>query len=360
MIAKKKYVITLTEDERQQLEKSRDTHKKPYMRERCVAILKVAEGFSPHYVAKHCLLKERDPDSVYGWVKSYQHHGILGLSRKAYHRCSLSDDLKQQLAEMLHRPPHLFGQSGNRWSLKKVKAAFPLFASYTLSGIWRLLKRLKLNYKRGRLHITSPDKRYNEKKEWIESAKDDAQTKPDEVVTLLGDEKTYHRNPTVSCCAYDYAGTNQPTGISTPGKNTQRRIGAVMNIVSGSVWYVQRSTFGVQALVNEMTEVAVWVRSSHPKVREINLIWDCWSCHYHPDVLLAAHRAGITLIPLPTYAPWENPIEKLWRWLCQEVLHMHDCADAWRTLWERVDEFLRQFEHGSFELLQYVGLLPKN
>jgi len=100
--------------------------------------------------------------------------------------------------------------------LAKIKAAFSKFANYTLSGIWRFLKRLKISYKRGRLHITSPDKRY----------------------------------------------------------------------------------------------------------REINLIWDCWSCHYHPDVLLAAHRAGITLIPLPTYAPWENPIEKLWRWLCQEVLHM--------------------------------------
>jgi hypothetical protein len=26
---------------------------------------------------------------------------------------------------------------------------------------------------------------------------------------------------------------------------------------------------------------------------------------------------------LPTYAPWLNPIEKLWRWLRQDVLKMH-------------------------------------
>jgi len=38
----------------------------------------------------------------------------------------------------------------------------------------------------------------------------------------------------------------------------------------------------------------------------------------------------------------------------------HDCADAWRALWERVSDFLNQFENGSFELLQYVGLLPKD
>lgn len=360
MIVRKKYVITLTLDERQQLEAIRDRGKKPYMRECCAAILKVAAGYSPHYVAQHCLLKQRDPDTVYGWVRSYLKHGIDGLYRKAYHRDTLSADEKKMVEEMLHRPPHLFGQPGNRWTLEKVKAAFQKFASYTFSGIWRLLKRLKLTYKRGRLHITSPDKRYNEKKEWMQQAKDDAIANPDYVVTLYGDEKTYHRNPTVSCCAYDSVGTNQPTGISTPGKNTQRRIGAVMNIVDASIWYKQRSTFGVKALVNEMTEVSAWVCSCHPQVKEINLIWDCWSCHYHPDVLLAAHRAGITLIPLPTYAPWENPIEKLWRWLCQEVLHMHHCADAWRTLWKKVDEFLTPFEKGSLELLQYVGLLPKN
>ncbi len=261
---------------------------------------------------------------------------------------------------MLHRPPYLFGQSGNRWTLAKIKAAFSKFANYTESGIWRLLKRLKITYKRGRLHITSPDTRYDEKKKWIDEAINNAKANPDEVVTLFGDEKTYHRNPTVSCCEYTHQGTNQPTGISTPGKNTQRRIGAVMSIVDASVWSEQRATFGIKALVKEMEQVACWVHNSHPQVREINLIWDCFECHYHPDVLLAAHRAGITIIPLPTYAPWENPIEKLWRWLCQEVLHMHDCADAWRTLWERVEEFLQQFVNGSQRLLQYVGLLPKN
>lgn len=130
-----------------------------------------------------------------------------------------------------------------------------------------------------------------------------------------------------------------------------------MNVVDGSVWYTQRSKIGLKALKEEMFEVASWVRASHPQVEEINLIWDCWPCHFHPEVQLAAHRAGITLIPLPTYAPWENPMEKLWRWLCQEVLHMHDCADAWRTLWKRVDDFLGQFADGSQALLQYAGLL---
>lgn len=360
----RKYAIALTEDEQHKLEKMRDRHPKPYMRERAAAILKVAEGKSPHYVAMNCLLKPRDPDTVYVWINNYLDKGFDGLNRKKYHRCGLSIQEKKTLEDMVHRPPYLYGQRGIRWTLAKIKAVFahilPRLSDYTLSGIWRLLKRQQTGYKRGRLHINSPDTRYNEKKAWINEAKEEAKANPQTVVTLFGDEKTYHRVPTVSCCAYAPKGTKQPTGISTPGSNTQRRIGGVMNIVDGSVWYIQRSVLGIKALTDMMSGIADWVRSSHPQVRKINLIWDCWPLHFHPDVLLAAHRAGITLIPLPTYSPWENPIEKLWRWLCQEILHMHDCADKWHTLWDRVDNFLSQFENGSQELLQYVGLLPKN
>ncbi len=92
----KKYVITLNDDERQSLEKIRDTHQKPYMRERCSAILKIAAGHSPYFVAKHCLLTQRDPDTVYGWVKSYLETGILGLYRQEYHRLSLSADERKK------------------------------------------------------------------------------------------------------------------------------------------------------------------------------------------------------------------------------------------------------------------------
>jgi hypothetical protein len=53
-----------------------------------------------------------------------------------------------------------------------------------------------------------------------------------------------------------------------------------------------------------------------------------------------------------------NPIEKLWRKLRQEVLHLHRQADDLAGLRERVLIFLRQFQDGSSELLRYVGLLP--
>lgn len=114
---------------------------------------------------------------------------------------------------------------------------------------------------------------------------------------------------------------------------------------------------------------------------------DNWPVHIHPDVLVAlepqesrhfrplppswsptpsAKAVGrwgqlqlpIQLVPLPTYASWCNPIEKLWRKLRQELTHLHRWADDLVRLRDEIDRFLRQFADGSPDLLRYVGLCP--
>jgi len=49
------------------------------VRERCAVLLKVAQGASPHQVARHGLLLARDPDSVYSWLRLSQREGLVGL-----------------------------------------------------------------------------------------------------------------------------------------------------------------------------------------------------------------------------------------------------------------------------------------
>jgi Winged helix-turn helix len=71
--------VTLTENQRQELLQLRDHDPRPYARERGAAILKIAEGQSPHRVARSGLLKPRDPDTVYAWLDRYQAEGVAGL-----------------------------------------------------------------------------------------------------------------------------------------------------------------------------------------------------------------------------------------------------------------------------------------
>ncbi len=71
--------LKLTYRARRELEQYRDHDERPYVRERCSALLKVADGQAPHWVAQHGLLKARDPDTVYGWLDLYEQDGIAGL-----------------------------------------------------------------------------------------------------------------------------------------------------------------------------------------------------------------------------------------------------------------------------------------
>ena len=72
-------VLVLTHEQRAELEKARDTHLRPYMRERCAALLKVADGASGRAVALHRLLKPHWPDTIYEWIHRYRAEGLEGL-----------------------------------------------------------------------------------------------------------------------------------------------------------------------------------------------------------------------------------------------------------------------------------------
>ncbi len=79
----KRRTLVLSTTEQRELEEHRDHDPRPYIRERCAALLKIAAGTSPHQVALHGLLKRRDPDSVYSWLNRYEEQGLAGLVIRA-------------------------------------------------------------------------------------------------------------------------------------------------------------------------------------------------------------------------------------------------------------------------------------
>ena len=71
--------LTLTDTQRHELLHYRDHDPRPYVRERCAALVKVAQGSAPHAVARHGLLRPRDPDTVYAWLDRYEADGLPAL-----------------------------------------------------------------------------------------------------------------------------------------------------------------------------------------------------------------------------------------------------------------------------------------
>jgi len=71
--------LELTVSQRLDLQHCRDHDPRPYVRERCAALLKIADGHSPHAVARPGLLKLRHPDTVYDWLNWYERLGIRSV-----------------------------------------------------------------------------------------------------------------------------------------------------------------------------------------------------------------------------------------------------------------------------------------
>jgi hypothetical protein len=240
----------------------------------------------------------------------------------------------------------------SRWRLRDLRTVVPALARYSLSGISRALKRLGLRLKRGRLRLHSPDPAYQIKRAELRRLQRAARLLPARVTLIYGDEMSCYRQPSLAA-QYAPIGEEPTVKLSQP-PNTRFRVCAGLDSVTGRVVSVHGSKIGV----TKLQEFLRALRAASPH-RTLILVWDNWPVHAHPKVLAEAARLRIRICWLPTYAPWLNPIEKLWRLVRQEVLHCHRLADQWDALKAAIIAALRPFRYGSRPLLRSVGLLPK-
>lgn len=255
------------------------------------------------------------------------------------------------MREIVHRSPRLYGLKRSRWWLEGLRQTVSWLAPLTLPGVYGVLQRLKVHYKRGRRHVHSPDPEYEEKMAIIEMIQELVKSEPKRFVLLYEDELSYYRHPTVAQ-GYAVAGSDAPHAHCGTGYNTYHRIAGSLDAWTGRFFHWQRKAFDRWTLLRYYQAL----ETVYPEAETIFVAQDNWPVHFHDDILMALAGTKIILVPLPTYAPWTNPTEKVWRKLYQEVLHLHDFTDRWGELKAEVGAFLDQFADDSTELLRYVGL----
>ena len=248
----------------------------------------------------------------------------------------------------VRREPAAFGLERARWRLADLATAVPDLAGYSRSGLSRLLRRHGVRLKRGRLRLHSPDPEYEAKLARLERARALARRFPRRVGLWYADETSVYRQPTL-------AGTwapvgEEPTADLSHRANTRHRRCGALDVGSGRVVH----TGGSRVDVAHLRRFLRALRAADP-ARYLFLAWDNWPVHKHEAVLAEARAQRVRILWLPTYAPWTNPTEKLWRWLKQEAVHHHRHADDWAGLTARVGAFLDRFADGSDALLRYVG-----
>lgn len=261
--------------------------------------------------------------------------------------------------------------------MASVRAACAWLQQRSLSGVSRILHRCQISLKRSRDYLRSPDENYAAKLTDITTTLADVAQSQGRRVLVFLDEFSFYRQPTASVDWCRARAATQPLARRSHRSDTCGRIVGALNAVSAAVTTRVTSKMTIPQLVQFWSDL----RAQYPTAEKIYVVLDNWPVHFHPDVLAALEpqqtpwemktpsnwppqpqrksqrlHLPIQFLPLPTYASWCNPIEKFWRKLQQELLHLHRDADDWQALKEKILLFLTQHATASPELLRYVGL----
>lgn len=88
----------------------------------------------------------------------------------------------------------------------------------------------------------------------------------------------------------------------------------------------------------------------------IYVAWDNYICHQDDEVEAVVRGAAgrLVLLYLPTYSPWLNPIEMLWRHFRREVTHC-ELFETVKALLKATQDFFDRYNQMPEQVLSIIG-----
>jgi len=143
----------------------------------------------------------------------------------------------------------------------------------------------------------------------------------------------------------------QQVMIQTPGQPTKHYgIGAV-NYHTGETTVIVRK----HKRRREIAELLQLLVDKHP-TGTIYVAWDNASTHEDDEVEAVVRAAAGRLVRLylPTYSPWLNPIEMLWRHFRREVTHC-ELFETVKALLAATRDFFARYNQTPEKVLSIIG-----
>ena len=108
----------------------------------------------------------------------------------------------------------------------------------------------------------------------------------------------------------------------------------------------------------EVAEFLQTLLDKHPD-QIIYVAWDNYICHLDNEIEAVVRGAAgrLILLYLPTYSPWLNPIEMLWRHFRREVTHC-ELFETVKALLAATQDFFVRFNQTPDRVLSIIGSLP--
>ena len=174
--------------------------------------------------------------------------------------------------------------------------------------------------------------------------------KPGEVF-YYADEFNISWQPTLKAM---WSPVGQQVMIPTPGQPKKRYgIGAVNYYTGETVVIVRR-----RKRRKEISELLEHLLERHP-TETIYVAWDNATTHFDEEVEEVVRGAAgrLVLLYLPTYSPWLNPIEMLWRHFRREVTHC-ELFESIKALIQASKEFFQRYNDMPEKVLSIIGAKP--
>lgn len=142
--------------------------------------------------------------------------------------------------------------------------------------------------------------------------------------------------------------------IRTPGQPTKHYgIGAVNYQTGESLVLFRR-----RKRRREIAELLQALLEKHP-TQTVYVAWD--NCNTHEDdeveAVVRAAAGRLVLLYLPTYSPWLNPIEMLWRHFRREVTHC-ELFETVKALLQAAHQFFDRYNRMPQRTLSIIGAYP--
>lgn len=171
--------------------------------------------------------------------------------------------------------------------------------------------------------------------------------KPNEVF-YYADEFNLSWQPTLRAM---WSPVGQQVMIRTPGQPTKYYgIGAV-NYHSGETLVIFRK----RKRRKQIAEFLTLLLDKHPN-ETVYVAWDNVNTHMDKEIEAVVRGAAgrLILLYLPTYSPWLNPIEMLWRHFRREVTH----CELFQTVGKLIEASKNFFERYNLmpeKILSFIG-----
>jgi len=139
--------------------------------------------------------------------------------------------------------------------------------------------------------------------------------------------------------------------IATPAQPTRHYgIGAVNYHTGETVVFFQR-----RKRRREIAELLRALLEKHP-AGTVYVAWDNASTHEDDEVEAVVRGAAgrLVLLYLPTYSPWLNPIEMLWRHFRREVTHC-ELFETVTALLAAARDFFDRYRRHPHAVLSVIG-----